>query len=210
MAMRLYLVRHGQTVWNVSNKAQGHVDIDLDETGLAQARLLAERLAGEGVQRILSSDLGRCLQTIQPLAESIGLVPELRSDLRERTFGTMEGEDFTKLHVWMREEAVRLGLPDWEVRPPNGESMADVSARLQVVEHELRSETRAVVVVSHGGALAQLLTRLVKGTPETARVFRFSNCGVTVLNRRPDGSLLLERFNDTDHLEVLREVSRVP
>jgi len=202
--MRVFLVRHGQTEWNVSNKAQGHVDIGLDETGLAQAKLLGQRLAGEGIERILTSDLGRCRQTIDPLVQATGIEPEIRLDLRERTFGAMEGEDFFKLHTWMREEAVRLGLPDWEVRPPGGESMADVSARLKDIEQEIRNETQTLAVVSHGGALAQLLTRLLKGSPETARAFRFSNCGVTVLSRRPDGSLLLDKFNDCLHTEVLR------
>ena len=87
--------------------------------------------------------------------------------------------------------------------------MVDVWNRLEGVENELRAEKRNVLVVSHGGALAQLLTRLIRGTTETARAFRFDNCSVTVLLHRPDGSLWLDKMNDSRHLEALREVSRV-
>jgi probable phosphoglycerate mutase len=164
-------------------------------------------LKGLGIERVLSSDLTRCVQTIEPLVASNGLALELRPDLRERTFGTMEGKDYSELHVWMREEGRRLEIPDWQVRPPGGESMADVWRRLDDVEAELRAETRTTLVVSHGGALAQLLAKLIKGSAETPRAFRFSNCSVTVLTRRPDRSLMLERFNDCTHLEELVETA---
>ncbi len=207
--MRLYLVRHGQTAWNSTNRAQGHTDIDLDETGLEQAALLGEELKGTDIQRILASDLARCIQTVAPFADASGLAIETRKDLRERTFGKMEGSDFSKLHSWMRSEAQRLGIPDWQVRPPGGESMEDVWHRLAVVDEAVRAETADTLVVSHGGALAQFLSRLLLGSHETPRSFRFSNCGITVLAKRPDGAFLLEDFNKTRHLEALIAVRPV-
>ena len=203
--MRLYLVRHGQTVWNKANKAQGHCDIPLDELGQKQAERLAAQLSEVTIGRVLASDLVRCQLTLKPLLQQSSAKPEYRADLRERTFGDMEGEDYTELHVWMRGEAVRLAVPEWEVRPPGGESMLDVWNRLTPVVEELRSETRDTLVVSHGGALAQLLSRLIAGTHETPRAFRFSNCGITVLEKRHDGSLILVSFNNVAHLVGLDE-----
>ena len=194
--MRVFLVRHGQTEWNITNRAQGHVDIALNETGQFQAKALGQLLVSLDIKRILTSDLVRCQQSIAPYLAKVPLQAELRVDLRERTFGTMEGQNYSDLHAWMREEAHRLGVPDWEVRPTEGESMADVWNRLDSVEKTIRDETQTVLVVSHGGALAQLLAKLIKGTAETPRSFRFSNCGVTTLARRPNGSFLLERFDE--------------
>ena len=205
--MRVILVRHGQTVWNASNRAQGHTDIELNETGRAQAERLARRLAKFDVQRAIASDLARCRQTLDPFR---ALRPELpieeRSDLRERTFGELEGEDYTLLHTWMREEGARLGLLDREVRPPGGESMEDVWKRLDRVEDELRREERTTLVVSHGGALAQLVAKLIRGGQDAPRAFRFENCALTELHRRPDGYFLIARLNDSSHLEAPVEV----
>ena len=61
--MRLYLVRHGQTDWNVQKRAQGHTDRPLDETGLQQAKLVGNAFLDLPVQRILTSDLIRAKQT---------------------------------------------------------------------------------------------------------------------------------------------------
>ena len=194
--MRVLLVRHGQTDWNITNKAQGHADIELNATGHLQAKELAQFLAQHEVEHVLSSDLMRCRQTIEPFLTKSKIAAEFRKDLRERTFGSMEGQNYTDLHVWMGEQAKSLGVADWEVRPTEGESMADVWKRLDTVEQDLFNETRTTVVVSHGGALAQLLAKLIKGTPLTPRAFRFSNCGVTTLGRRPDGSFLLEKFDE--------------
>ncbi|PMU82891.1 histidine phosphatase family protein, partial [Pseudomonas sp. GW704-F3] len=55
--MRLYIVRHGQTAWNLEGRAQGHTDIPLDLHGQRQAARLAERFAGVDVSRVMCSDL---------------------------------------------------------------------------------------------------------------------------------------------------------
>lgn len=207
--MKLFLVRHGQTAWNVTNRAQGHADISLDETGAKQARLLCEHLKTLGIERVLCSDLVRCQETVQCFLEDSRIEVELRRDLRERTFGEMEGDDYHNLHKWMRDQANLNGLQEYAVRPPGGESMVDVWNRLESVYQELVCETRPTLVVSHGGALAQLLAKLLRGTAETPRSFRFSNCGVASFDRREDGSMFLLKFNDCTHLVESCESSPV-
>ena len=69
--MRLYLVRHGQTSWNVEQRAQGHTDIPLDEEGIRQADMLGHSFAGVGIDRVLSSDLKRSVQTAEQMAEYV-------------------------------------------------------------------------------------------------------------------------------------------
>nr|HMS56693.1 histidine phosphatase family protein [Fimbriimonadaceae bacterium] len=71
--MKLFLVRHGQTVWNSESRAQGHSDIPLDSVGVQQARMLASSLAEQGIRRILTSDLNRAYSTSLPVSESLGI-----------------------------------------------------------------------------------------------------------------------------------------
>lgn len=194
--MRLYLVRHGQTSWNVAQKAQGHTDIPLDDEGLRQAEMLAEAFAPVQLAEVLTSDLRRSEQTAEPIARATGapLVREPR--LRERSFGDWEGLPFDQL---------RLNTPAdpdeaYVFRPPSGESFQDVWHRLEPVIEGIRSRKGDKVVVTHGGSCALLLAKLLNGHYLTSRSFRFGNAAVVELELRPDGFFTLLRYNDTSHL----------
>ena len=198
--MRLYLIRHGQTVWNADQRAQGHSDIPLDATGLEQAQSLGPRFENRKIELILSSDLERAKQTASPVAEATGAEWEQLPSLRERGFGDWEGQPFPDIALrWPALEAEQ-GIDRLHIRPPGGESFADVWDRLEPVAKRLFEETRNTVVVSHGGACALLLARLIHGTIETSRAFRFANCSVTKLERRPEGQFLISTYNDVRHL----------
>ena len=71
--MRIFIARHGQTTWNVASVFRERKDIPLSEIGFRQADLVAERLAGEGIRRLVSSPLDRARQTAAPLAARLGL-----------------------------------------------------------------------------------------------------------------------------------------
>ena len=187
--MRLYLARHGQTAWNLQGKAQGHSDVPLDETGRLQAAALARKLADTGIERVIASDLSRARET----AEALGLPVETREDLRERSFGEWEGRHY--LEVIADLEA----LPGDRVsaRAPGGESFTDLWRRVEAISQELKTFDRTTLVVCHGGLKAVLLARLLEGTPQTARYFKFPNCALTTLGKRDDGSLFLDRYAET-------------
>src|SRR5690606_41888945 len=91
MSRRVVCWRHGQTLWNVEHRFQGHTDIPLDETGIAQAQRAASLLAALRPSMIVSSDLRRAADTAAALAEITGLEVILDKDLRERGGGEWEG-----------------------------------------------------------------------------------------------------------------------
>lgn len=199
--MRLYLVRHGQTSWNAAGRAQGHTDIELDETGLLQADRLEAAFRHIHVERVISSDLIRAKRTAQAIVNASGAAFEQRVDLRERGFGNWEGDSFTAVGVRMEHLSREQGIGRHEVRPPGGESFSDVWHRLQRVTEEIFTLREDTAIVSHGGTCSLLLAQLLKGTVETSRGFRFANTGITELHRRPEGLFLMVRYNDSRHLE---------
>jgi probable phosphoglycerate mutase len=200
--MRVYLIRHAQTAWNVEGRAQGHTDIPLDEHGSAQAERVGAAFAGVPLGRVLSSDLSRCSDTAQKIAEATEAELELLSELRERSFGEWEGLPYEG--VWSNMAAL-MGpeMPREGVQPPNGESIRAVWQRLDAVVHRLVHIEEPVAVVTHGGSSALLLAKLLKGSIESARSFRFGNTAITELHRRPEGFFLMVRYNDTSHLDGL-------
>lgn len=198
--MRLYLIRHGQTAWNAEQRAQGHTDIPLDSQGKAQAMMLGHRFAGKRIDRILCSDLIRARETAQPIADHSGAPIEETVALRERSFGEWEGEYFKDIASWWPALEAMQGTDRLMLRPPGGESFADVWKRVQTLVHDLQTDQGNTVIVSHGGTCGLLLAQLVQGNLETSRAFRFNNTSVTKLERRPEGLFMIQYYNDTGHL----------
>ncbi len=200
-AMRLYMVRHGQTAWNLEEKAQGHTDIPLDPTGLEQAKCLGEMLEDEPIQVIWSSDLQRSSKTAEIVGARLKVPVEVMPILRERSFGDWEGLPYTEVGRRSGVAATEQGLRSlYEACPPGGESLQMAWERMSEVTEMLAKEPRNTLIVSHGGVSALMLSQLVQGDLKTSRAFRFSNCAVTELMRRGDATFQLVRFNDTSHL----------
>lgn len=197
--MRVFLVRHGQTRWNLEGRAQGHTDIPLDEDGERQVATLERAFEAAKARAIRCSDLARARQTAEPIRRATGLGVEYDPRLRERAFGDWEGREFAEIRA-LTTEAQRVAGSLFDVRPPGGESMRDLWERVSPVADELFAADQTTLVVSHGMTTAMLLARLVRGTVETSRSFRFRNASITELNRRPEGAFMIERYDDDAHV----------
>ncbi len=175
----LWLVRHGQTDWNVQGRWQGQTPDapPLNAAGLAQAEAVAEQLAAQASQdglafaAIYSSDLLRARQTAEIIARRLGLPVQLDARLREVHLGVWEGMlgDEVALRYVAELEARRRDPV--HSRPPQGESVYEVAARVgQTFDAIARAHPdQHVIVVSHGLALAAGLC-LAEGRP-LAEVF---------------------------------------
>lgn len=205
--MRLILVRHGETAWNVEGRHQGQTfDIPLSEGGRAQAEALAGRLASEPLARMVASPLLRARQTAEialgPRAAELSFDP----DLREISHGAWEGRTLAEIHA---EDGDTLRA--WREHPestrlPGGESLVEVEARawaaLERACQGLGGED-TLLLVTHDGVNRVLLCRIL-GLP-LSRVWRFRQAP-TCLNlvEGPDlQNLQLVRLNDATHLNPL-------
>ncbi|MEI8282951.1 MAG: histidine phosphatase family protein [Armatimonadota bacterium] len=208
--MRLYLVRHGQTDWNVQKRAQGHTDRPLDEVGLMQAKMVGKAFLDLPVQRILTSDLLRATQTAEEVARRVKLPVEVTPNLRERGFGEWEGQNFAEIAIRFGFEADFRGVSRNEVTPPGGESFVEVWQRLETVVEDVRNRNEDTAIVAHGGTCSLLMAMFLRGDVHLSNAFRFSNASINELEPRPDGGLRLIRYNDVSHLagvEVIHGVA---
>jgi len=147
----LLLTRHGQTDWNLGRRVQGHTDIPLNSTGIAQARALAEELASEPLVAVFSSDLARARDTAATVADRHGLRVSIDPDLREKNFGSWEG--LTDTEIASRFPTAQRG--NWG----DGETTVTVAERVVAAVARIRAQhpDGLVLVVSHGGPLRALL-----------------------------------------------------
>jgi uncharacterized phosphatase len=146
----LYLVRHGETDWNLARKIQGKTDIPLNETGRRQAWETGKLLSRRRWHGIVSSPLARAAETARIIAEELGLpAPDMLDAIVERDYGDAEGLTGAELHTLFPEGTV---VPGRESR----EAVTDraMPALIELAEQNLG---RSIIVVSHGGVIRSLL-----------------------------------------------------
>jgi glucosyl-3-phosphoglycerate phosphatase len=197
----LVLVRHGQTAWNLAERAQGHADISLDETGREQARSVAPVLAAMRPARLWSSDLARARETAAYVAEAAGLPVVTDPRLREYDVGLRSGLTLTEFAERFPDEYVSWLADDKTRLVPGEESTEQVRDRVVPALEDclaaLESGESGVVVL-HGACLKVGVMGLL-GWPWqlSASLQGVENCGYCVLSERPtDRRLRLTSYNE--------------
>ncbi len=160
----IYLLRHGETIWNREGRLQGRADSPLTERGRAQARAMGDRLAlelaGGAAARLVSSPLGRAQQSAALVAERLGRPLtdiEIEPRLAEIAFGVWDGLTMAEIErdhgeAWRRRAADR-----WTVATPGGESFEAAAGRVAPWLAAI-GEGDLVVAICHGA-----LGRVIRG-----------------------------------------------
>jgi broad specificity phosphatase PhoE/ribonuclease HI len=196
-----HLLRHGRTEHTPERRFSGSSDLPLSELGRADAAAAAKHLAGRGIDVIVASPLQRTRQTAETAAEMLGVPVEFDGDLRELDFGAWEG-----LTGAEAQQKSPLAFRRWsgavDVRPPGGESVADVSARVARARARLleRHAGKTVLVVSHVTPIKLLLAAgLGVGDEIVHRVF-LEAASLSTVTWSSDGRSSVRLLNDTSHL----------
>jgi 2,3-bisphosphoglycerate-dependent phosphoglycerate mutase len=151
----MWLLRHGESTWNVLGIIQGQSDqATLTSRGRIQAQQAAQRLAAHPIGAIFASDLLRTRETAAIVARSFGLSFSVAPALRERCFGELEGAPAEMLQPEVT-GIIDDRVVDPHARPAGGESLGQLYARAagfvdELIRHEHRGD---VVVVAHGGSI---------------------------------------------------------
>lgn len=208
MITTVYLIRHGETDWNLNGRWQGHADVPLNAVGARQATIVAHRLADEGVRfdALYSSDLARAFQTAWEIGKAVKAPVQLLPSLREIDLGTWSGLTYDEIKATHPTE---IALLEQGQDIPRGGAETLSALRKRVVEAvdaiagQHRGETLGVV--SHGGAIRMLLAHATSHEGDGFKRFpHIGNTSISVVAIGPDGWQIVSA-NDMTHLEQVHD-----
>lgn len=202
-AKKIYLIRHGQTDYNLKGIVQGSgVDTSLNETGRTQAKLFFEKYKNIPFKKIYTSSLKRSIETVQKFID-LGIPWEKHAGLNEISWGTRDGKlvssEDNDYYLRMTGEWKKGNV---HVKAEGGESPMEVEGRIKEVLDIIlaREEEDTVLICMHGRAMRILLASVLHGHLNCMDDFRHENLCLYLLNY--DGkSFSIERHNDVEHLK---------
>ena len=155
----IYIIRHGQTDWNIEHRTQGHTDIALNKNGIEQAELMAQKIANLKIDNIISSDLKRAYMTAQIINKKFNKNIETDKRLREFSFGTLEGITRDKItpEIW----------DNFNKNPKKfkAEKREEIFNRIKnfVNDMKFNNINKNILVVTHGGPIRMIKYYLENG-----------------------------------------------
>jgi probable phosphoglycerate mutase len=170
---KIYLARHGETLWSASGQHTGLSDIPLTEQGVRNARRLGQRLQNLTFKKVLSSPLQRTIKT----AKLAGFDKQLciDPDLIEWNYGDYEG---------MTTVEIQKNNPDWFIFRdgcPHGESPQQIAHRCDGMIQKLRAINGDILIFSHAHVLRMLTTRWLELKPEEGRLYFLNTGSLSIL-----------------------------
>ena len=202
--MAFYLIRHGETEWNNSKKIQGWKDIDLNDRGFLQAKMISDHLKDHHVDYIYASDLSRAYQTALVFSKQV--THEIITDplLREIDFGAWEGKTWKEIQKEYHDFFESGGLEKLELSVHGGESL--LAFKNRAVDHfmmlEKRHSDQDVFIFTHGGNIRMILMELLHMPMTTDNPLIIDNASITIIKRNQlTHALEVILKNDTNHLD---------
>ena len=198
---KIIFVRHGQTLWNLEMKYQGHTDIALSELGIEQAKRVSKRLMSEEFSAVYSSDLVRAFETANIIAAPKKIKVNTDCDLREICFGDWEGLTYAEINEkWPN--ALNQFLSDTtKITIPNGESFETLKQRSDVAINKIleKHKKETVVVVAHGATIRAMICSALNLPLDYVWRIRQDNTAVNMVEYHKNNNIVT-LLNDIHHL----------
>lgn len=171
---RLILVRHGQSVWNASNRFTGWTDVDLSDQGVEEAEEAGRELSAIRIDVVHTSDLVRAQRTAEIIMRhneaSDGVPTKYDWRLNERHYGALQGLNKAETAEKHGAEQVHVWRRSFDVAPPEGESLEMTAERTipyftEEIVPEL-ADGKSVLVSAHGNSLRSIVMHIESISPE--------------------------------------------
>ncbi len=202
MGCRVYLVRHGETVWNKNARFQGRADIPLSPRGVEQARALSKRLERQDIAAFYSSSLLRARETAGIIAAPHNKPVYVVPGLEEIDFGEWEGLTFKEIRERYKEQSLAWWDKPLENRIPGGETLAELVERstgaLKGIVEKHPDEN--VAVVAHGGVIRSIVGVVIGLDLNNYWRLRQDNASLTIIEFFSWEKAVLMLLNDISHL----------
>ncbi|AWW31752.1 histidine phosphatase family protein [Echinicola strongylocentroti] len=201
---KIYLVRHGQTDYNLRGVVQGSgINASINATGRKQAEAFYEAYRHIKFDRIYYTGLKRTRQSIERFLDN-GTPYESLPDLNEISWGKYEGVPMTKdEHSYYQGMLEKWSDGDLDFSIEGGESPNMVFARLKRgLEYILSQEGETILICMHGRAMRIMLSLMLDYDLRFMDVFDHHNLGYYELTVKEDGKFILDRYNHVKHLKI--------
>ena len=179
--MKLYVIRHGQTDWNVAGKCQGITDIDLNSAGIEQAKKVGEQIKDHKIDLIICSPLKRTRRTAEIINEVTNCKIITDKRIIERNFGDIEGKKYEEWNTVIGEDKKVLSDYNLNWGNQNIEPIQDICKRVWNLLDEIQEDhtEKNILLVTHGGT-CRAINAYFNGIGEDGHVqsAKMGNCEV--------------------------------
>jgi broad specificity phosphatase PhoE len=185
--MRIFLIRHGETDWNLEGRLQGREDIALNENGIRQAKVCGQAFTGRRIKAVITSPLIRAKRTAEIIAENVGLSQVIVEEgLIERDFGVLAGTTYDS-KKYFDTFGIEEGIENWE----------ELHERLIrcIKQQAERYYDEDIVLISHGAAINSVISVLTDGEFGSGKT-RLKNACISIIEYE-GGQLKLKQYNLT-------------
>ncbi|MEG1502012.1 MAG: histidine phosphatase family protein [Synergistaceae bacterium] len=203
--MKLFIVRHGETDWNIQGRFQGQIDIPLNSKGMNQAKMLADRLKNINFSKIITSPLERAQRTAFEIYSRNMTGDFLLDDrLIEINHGSWEGCYAGEIaERWPEMLSQWHSSPDIVTMPgKNGESLNDIKNRITPFLNELYTIDKDIniLIASHDAIIKVLLCEFLNTSLSSFWRFQIANCSISLVEKIPNHPPQILLLGDTYHL----------
>lgn len=185
--MKIYLIRHGQTDWNIQGRFQGREDIPLNEVGIMQAKECGIALKGETFKAVITSPLSRARKTAEIIADIVSVDQVvIESKITERDFSKVSGMTPSEREIFYA-SGEKDDKEPWEILCNRMISC--------IKNYGEQFENQNIIMVSHGASINSVLSVLSAGKTGTGKIILKNTC-INILNYE-SGKLSLGDYNLT-------------
>ena len=199
---KLFLVRHGESEWNVLKRIQGQQNVALTDRGKLQARLFAKRLLNENIDSIYSSDLDRAYNTAVIIGNMLKIDVNPMPGLREIDFGKWEGISYDNISDIDSKEIILWRKAPEKLKVDGAETLEELQLRAMSEIYRIMDTEKKhnVLIVSHSATLKTIILGLLDMKLSNFKNITLDNVGLTIIEFR-DYNRVLKLLNDTNHLK---------
>lgn len=200
--MKLFLIRHAESIWNKEQRIQGRKDPGLSKNGIRQAKALAKRLKKERIQIIYASGLKRCAQTAKVISKETKAPIKFLPEIEEIILGEWQGKtvqqvqrEYPKVYKDWLDAPSKARIPGWEGIP---KFMKRINRAFESILDG--DSSNSICVVTHWGVIAAYFSKVLNTDFDWFfKTVRVDNGGLSKITYN-NGHAVIQYINDTRHL----------
>jgi len=196
MNSKLYLIRHGQSTYNLENRFTGWKDVGLTELGISQAKEAAQILKGHTFDLAFTSNLLRAQKTLEIILDELDMNLDIIKNeaLNERDYGDLVGQNKSEAALKFGEEQVQIWRRSFDTPPPNGESLKMTLDRtLPYFNSEIKpllTTGKNIILSAHGNSIRSIIMELFQYTSEQILETEVGWCEPVIYTFNTEGEII--------------------